>query len=90
MGEGSAAAPTPSGARVAFGFADIGVGEALAVASGFVAVVSSSAGAVAPAGLGVALGFAGTGAGKALAVASAFLAVVSSGEAVGSAVAATP
>jgi hypothetical protein len=64
----------------------------LAVASGFLAVVSSgevAGSAVAPAGFRAAFGFAGTGVGEALAVASGFLAVVSSGEAVGSVVAVT-
>jgi hypothetical protein len=81
IGRGSIAGPAPSGARVAFGFADTGVGGALAVASGLLVAVSSSAGTVV---------FAGTGVGEGLAVASGFLAVVTAGEAVGSAAAVAP
>jgi hypothetical protein len=76
----------------AFGFAGTGAGEALAVASDFLAGVNSSVEAVgstlAPAGASAAFGFVGAGAGEALAVASGFLAGVNSSvEAVGSTVA---
>ena len=84
-----------AGFGAAFGFAGARAGEALAVASGFLAGVSSSGeatgSAVASGGVGAAFGFAGTGAGEALAVASGVLvSVCFSGEATGSAVAVTP
>jgi hypothetical protein len=79
----------------AFGFAGTGVGEAFAVASGFLACVSSSGEApgsvVAPVAVGTAFGFAGTEVVEAFAVVSGSLTGVrSSGETAGSVVAVAP
>ena len=86
------AGSTPAGAGA--GFAGAGVGDALAVASGFLTGVASSGEAagstVAPVDAGAAFGFAGAGVGAALAVALGFLAgITPPGEAAGSAVAPT-
>ena len=94
-GGGSIAGPAAAGVGTAFGFAGTGVGEALAVASGFLACVSSSGEAagsvIAPVAVGTAFGFAGTEVVEAFAAVSGSLAGVRfSGETAGSVVAVAP
>jgi hypothetical protein len=87
-GEAAGSAVAPAGAAAAFGFVSAGAGEALAVASGFVAGISSSGEAATPAGAAAAFGFADAGGGEALDVSLGFVAgVSSSAEAAGSVVA---